>query len=451
MASAPTKSLRMYRTTSPADDATGLVLEPSRSRGADAVTLLSLLVVVRLVLPSQFVIGPLGGVGAPASLFGLGLMAYWVWHRLRRVVAETSASVNVVAFLLAVIALASYAVALTRPTGAEELNLSLLSLLLLASWMGGLLLASDGATSLERLRALLARLVVVGGLFASFGLFQFVTGTAWVDRVSIPGLVINTPVYALVDRGGFARPFSTAIHPIEFGSVLAMLLPLAIVFGLIKRRPGIVRWLAWLPAAAIALAASLSSSRSTLLDVAVGVVLLWPALTRAQRFVGTIAGAAVATFVFVAVPGMVGSITSLFGGVVSVDSSVASRIDSYAVAADYFSRAPIVGRGLGTFLPQYRIFDNQYLLSLVEMGILGMAALVLLWVVPAVGMLRRVRASEASSPQRLIGTGLFASSVVGGVGLAFFDGFGFPMMPTIWFLILGMGGAYSRLVGAPRG
>jgi hypothetical protein len=38
--------------------------------------------------------------------------------------------------------------------------------------------------------------------------------------------------------------------------------------------------------------------------------------------------------------------------------------------------------------------------------------------------------------------------VVGGVGLAFFDGFGFPMMPTIWFLLLGLGGAYTRLARA---
>ncbi len=35
--------------------------------GADAVTLLTWLVALRLVIPSQFVIGPLGGAGAPAT------------------------------------------------------------------------------------------------------------------------------------------------------------------------------------------------------------------------------------------------------------------------------------------------------------------------------------------------------------------------------------------------
>lgn len=435
----------MHRTTPRTDDAVGAVPALRRSGGADAVTLLSILVGVRLALPSQLVIGPLGGAGAPATLFGLLLVAYWLWHRLRRAAPERAAAVNAVAMAFTAIALASYAAASVRPIAAEEFNLSTLSLLSLAAWMGGLLLASDGVTSPERLRVLVSRLAIMGGAFAGFGLVQFVTGTAWVDRLSIPGLVVNTPVYAISERGGFSRPFSTAIHPIEFGSVIAMLLPLTIVFGLLGLGPRGVRWRNWIPAGLTVLAASLSSSRSTLIGLAIGLVLLWPALTGLQRLVGGVATVVLGAAVFVAVPGMGGTIAGLFSGVASVDSSIASRVDSYAVALDYFSRAPIIGRGFGTFLPRYRIFDNQYLLGLVETGALGFIALVLLWLVPAVGLLRAVRSSDPSSPQRLIGTGLFASCVVGGVGLAFFDGFGFPMMPTIWFLLLGMGGAYIRL------
>lgn len=421
----------------------------ARGRGADAVTLLTILIVVRLALPSQLVVGPLGGAGAPATLYGLLLLFYWLWHRLHRMTSERAAAVNVTAIVFALVALASHAVASTRPTNAEELNLSTLSLLILGSWVGGLLLASDGVSDAQRLLVLLGRLATAGGLFAAFGLVQFLTGTAWVDRLSIPGLTANTPVYSLTQRGGFSRPFSTAIHPIEFGSVIAMLLPLTIVYGLIGPSRSGARWRSWVPAGLTALAASLSSSRSTLIGIGIGVALLWPAFTGLQRLIAGVVMVMLGGFVFVAVPGMVGAITDLFGGLTSVDSSISSRVDSYAVAADYFSRYPILGRGFGTFLPRYRIFDNQYLLGLVETGILGMAAMASLWLVPAVGMLRRVRASRTSSPERLMGTGLFAASVVGGVGLAFFDGFGFPMMPTIWFLILGMGGAYSRLTVSP--
>lgn len=433
----------MSRTTS-ADGLSSLGVQ-QRSGGADAVTLLTILIGIRLALPSQLVIGPLGGAGAPATLYGLLMFFYWCWHRLHRVVPERDAAVNTVTVVFGATALASHAVASFRPSAADELNLSTLALLTLLSWMSGLLLASDGVDSPERLRVLIGRLAIAGGAFAGFGLVQFVTGTAWVDRLSIPGLVINTPVYSISQREGFSRPFSTAIHPIEFGSVIAMLLPLTIVFGLLGPKRGGVRWGNWIPATLTLLAASLSSSRSTLVGLAIGVALLWPALSAFQRLVGAVAAAALGAVVFVTVPGMVGTVSDLFGGVVSVDSSIGSRVDSYAVAADYFSRAPIFGRGFGTFLPRYRIFDNTYLLGLVETGVLGLLMMVLLWVVPVVGVARVIRRSPPGSQQRLLGAGLLASCVVGGVGLAFFDGFGFPMMPTVWFVLLGLAGAYIRL------
>jgi polysaccharide biosynthesis protein PslJ len=436
------------RRTTPPNRALDAVSALSHRGGADAVTLLSILVGIRLALPSQLVIGPLGGAGAPATLFGLLLLTYWFWHRLHRVAPERAAAVNAVAIMFGAIAVASQAVASFRPIAADELSLSVLSLLVLASWLAGLLLASDGVTSLERLQVVLARLAIIGSAFAGLGLVQFVTGTAWVDRLSIPGLVVNTPVYAISQRDGFTRPFSTAIHPIEFGSVIAMLLPLTIVFGLLGHQRGGVRWRNWVPAALTILAASLSSSRSTLVGLGLGIALLWPVLTGLQRLVGGVATAALGTFVFVTVPGMVGTISGLFGGVVSVDSSVASRVDSYGVAADFFIRAPILGRGFGTLLPRYRIFDNQYLLGLVETGVLGFIAMMLLWVVPVVGIARVIRRSDPGSSQRLLGAGLLASCVVGGVELAFFDGFGFPMMPAVWFVLLGLGGAYTRLAAA---
>lgn len=437
----------MYRATRRAD---ALRAAPAlrRTGRADAVTLLSLLIALRLILPSQFVIGPLGGAGAPGTLFGLMLLAYWLWHRLHRTEPQKTADVNAVAITFGGIVLASDVVASVRPIAADELSLTTLSFISLAGWMGGLLLASDGVTSLERLRVLVSRLAILGGVFAGFGLFQFVTGTAWVDRLSIPGLVANTSIYSITQREGFSRPFSTAIHPIEFGSVIAMLLPLTMVFGLLGSRQGRIRWATWIPAALIVLAGSLSSSRSTLIGLAVGIVLLWPALNRTQRIVGAVATAGLGAFVFVAVPGMVSTVTALFGGVVSEDSSVASRVDGFAVAAAYFSRSPIIGRGFGTFLPRYWIFDNQYVLGLVETGALGVVFMLLLWVVPVVGVARVLSRTISGSQQRLLGAGLLASCVVGGVGLAFFDGFGFPMMPAVWFVLLGLAGAYRRLGAA---
>lgn len=435
----------MPRTTRAPDEELGIEAPPPGRVGVDAVTLLTVLLAVRLVLPSQFVLSPLGGAGAPATILGIALLGYWFWQRLLRVVPGQAAWVNTAALSYVGIVLASMAVASIRPVAADELNLSTLSFLTLAGWMGGLLLASDGVSNPERLRALLVRMAFIGGGFAAFGLFQFVTKAAWVDKVTIPGLVANNPVYSITQRDGFTRPFSTAIHPIEFGSVVAMLLPIAIVVGLAGFRSGWRRWAAWLPTLCIGLAGSLSSSRSAIIGLAIGIALLWPALSVTQRVVAAVVTGIVGVFVFVAVPGMVSTVSSLFGGLASGDTSVASRVDSFSVAADYFARNPLLGRGFGTFLPRYRIFDNQYLLGLVETGLLGFAGMVLLWVVPMLGVARVTHRSPRASEQRLFGAGLLASCVVGGVGLAFFDGFGFPMMPAVWFIILGMCGAYSRL------
>lgn len=412
----------------------------------DAVTLLSVFLILRLALPSQLVVGPLGGAGAPATLFSLALLSYWLWHRLHRVECRRGAAVNTAALIFGWVLLASYAVAALRPIEEQEFRVSMLAFISAVGWLGGLLLASDGVTTFNRLKVLVRRLASLGGAFAGLGLLQFLTRTTWVDELSIPGLVINTPVYPGIDREGFFRPFSTAIHPIEFGSVIAMLLPLAIVSGLMgPTREGAQRWPLWIPAALLLLVSALSSTRSTMIGVAIGLTLLWPALKHSQRLAATVVFIGLSAGLFVTVPGLAGTVLGLFRGITSPDSSVISRIDSFAVASTYIDRAPFFGRGLGTFMPQYRIFDNQYLLALVEIGIVGFVALGLLWVVPVVGVARHVRTSAPGSPERLVGVGLLAACVVGAAGLALFDGFGFPMMPGVWFVLLGLAGAYTRL------
>jgi len=420
----------------------------------DGVTLLTTFLLIRLGLPSQLVVGPLGGAGSPATLLGIGLLALWGWYRLHRGTPYRAAPINAAVGIFAVSVGLSYAVASTRPIAAEEYSVATLTLVTLAGWLGGLLVASDGMTSVERLTTIVKRLVLLGGLFASFGLFQFVTGSAWINQLSIPGLTANQTLYSLTAREGFNRPMGTAIHPIEFGSIIGMLMPLMIAYGLgldpgTKRR-GIRAIAAWWPAAAGAMAIALSSSRSALVGLAVGVIGLLPVMTRAQRLVALIAAAFLAVFVFLAVPGMVGTVLGLFTGV-STDPSVASRVESYAMAFAYIARAPILGRGMGTFLPRYRIFDNQYLLTLVETGFVGLAALVVLSLSALVPATRMVLRAPAASPQRLLAGGLCASCLVGTVCLAFFDGFSFPMMPGLWFVVMGLAGAGYRLTRlAPR-
>ena len=413
----------------------------------DGVSILSALVCVRLALPSQFVVASLGGLGSPAALLSLGVLGWWVLARLQQTRAAPSSPIVGMAIVFATAVAISYVAAAVRPAAGEEFNLATLGLLILAGWMGLLLVAHDGTDDPRRLAVFMNRLAIAGALFGGFGLVQIATGQAWVDKLSIPGLHINQFIYAISVREGFTRPAGTAIHPIEFGAVLCMLLPVAIGRGLgYFHRPGrpaaslLVRWL---PAMIIVAAISMSVTRSALVGLVLGLVSMAPALSRVQRIAGLVALLVIATVIFLFVPGMTGSVFGLFTGI-NDDAGVASRLDSFAETQGYFLSSPWVGRGFGTFLPRYRILDNQYLGLLLETGVIGVLALAaligtVLWV--------SARTWQRSLDNALRGAGLVSgiAVLVGAVSMALFDGFSFPMTASLWFLMMGAAGASYRL------
>ena len=110
---------------------------------------------------------------------------------------------------------------------------------------------------------------------------------------------------------------------------------------------------------------------------------------------------------------------------ISSDSSAASRTDSYGLAWDFIQRYPLTGRGYGTFLPSYRILDNQYLLSMIEIGFLGLVALLFVFLC-ALGCAAVARRHLSDPRRRDLMQSLFASILSVAVGFAFFDALSFP-------------------------
>jgi O-antigen ligase len=133
----------------------------------------------------------------------------------------------------------------------------------------------------------------------------------------------------------------------------------------------------------------------------------------------------------------------LFAGA-DKDPSIASRTESFSVASWFLTQHPVFGRGLGTFLPKYRIFDNQYLLLLVTVGLLGTLAFVGI-LVAALVRLGSAFLSTKDAASRDLTISLAGSLVSGFASLAFFDAFAFPMTMGTIFLCLGLAGAASRL------
>ena len=413
----------------------------------DAVGWLTVYLFLLLFIPSRLVVGPLGSAGAPSMLFGLGSLLLWLILFLgaTRRTSTQSQPVRLALGLFLFSVGISYVLAMSRPMSPDERSPADVAILALASWSGTLLLTHDGIYERRRLDTLIWRFAVCGGLIAALGLMQVATRRLWVDQLSIPGLS-SAPAYGLTTRGGFPRPAGTSIHPIEYGVLLAMILPLALHVGFYHTRRHLV--VRWLPALALVGIIPLTSSRSAYLGALIALVVCmigWPRIRR-LRAVGV--GVAGLIAMVAITPNFLNSIIGLFTGV-SDDPSITSRTDSFSLAFEFVDRNPLFGRGLGTFLPKYRIFDNQYLLLLVTIGVVGTLAFLAI-AVTAIVMTVRLRRTLRDEASRDLALSLCASICAGFACLFMFDAFAFPMTMGALFLILGMAGALRRITSAHR-
>jgi O-antigen ligase len=254
-------------------------------------------------------------------------------------------------------------------------------------------------------------------------------------------LKVNYDVAVVTERSDFRRVAATASHPIEFGVVLAMTLPLAlhVAFNATTRK-----WIWWGCVLMIAVASPMSLSRSAILGLFVAFIILFAGWPTSRRL-----GVLLVMPVFVvvlrfAVPGLVGTIKSLFTGL-SSDPSIQGRTDDYKVVGQFISKSPWFGRGFGTFIPKdFFTLDNQYLGIIIECGYVGLAALIALFLTGFVTA-RGARVRLVDPEQRDLAQSLAASVMVAGLGYVTFDGLGFPMVTGLLFLLLGITGALWRI------
>jgi O-antigen ligase len=414
----------------------------------DGTTFLTGYVVLLFALPSQLVVKPVGASGTPANLLALAGIVWWLWSLAAATEQEpyrlhpTRRAMFLFVFAVSV----SYVAATTRAISMTELSTADTGLLLVLGWTGVVIVADGGIPSLDRLETLLGRLALAGGLLAGLGLLQFVTGRAIVDLIQIPGLETNAQVIGVYDRDGYTRPAGTAIHPIEFGVAIAALLPICLHVAIHHRRLSWPR--RWLPVVAIVFAIPLSISRSAIVGTLVALAILFPTWERRTRLWAGIAGLAAMAAVFVTVPGMLGTIANLFTRI-SRDDSALSRTDSYPLAFEFIARSPVIGRGFQTFLPEYRILDNQYLGLLVDTGLLGTLSLLVFFGTAVVVALRSRRHYRAAVTRSSCAT-LAASVAAGGSCAAFVDALSFPLMAGVVMLCAGLvGTVYAARPPAP--
>jgi O-antigen ligase len=424
------------------------VPEPAPPR-RDAVSILSIYLVLLFGIPSRLIVGPLGASGSPAAIFGLGALLWWSSARMVRQlgVARGLQPVRIAIGLLAGAVVISYVVASIHVTGAVEARGADRGLLNLMSWSGIAFVAADGIRSWDRLMVLLRRVVAGATCLAGAAVIEGSTHIALASMIRLPGLTTNSDVsHFLEARGSFHRAAATATHPIELGVVLALALPIALHFAVTERR---ARWK--VAAAVIVLGAAMTVSRSAIIGLGVGFVIVavtWPR-HRQLRALALLPAALLSLQIMA--PAFLQEFGHLFTQFAS-DASINGRTSDYSVVARYVSSAPVAGRGFGTFsATRYRVLDNQYLGTAIEVGILGLLALILLFAV-AIFTARGARRRSLDVGRRDIAQGLAASATVAMVLFATFDAFSFPMASGMTFLVVGVIGAAWRLSrGEPAG
>jgi O-antigen ligase len=224
--------------------------------------------------------------------------------------------------------------------------------------------------------------------------------------------------------------------------MLAILVPFAVqqAFDPVRRAAGVVR--RWGPVILMGGALPLTVSRTSIIGAVIVILVMLPRWKPQRRWAA--AGVLIASVgVFkVLVPGLIGTITTLFSTFLSnSDSSTQARTVKYSAIVPYLREHPLFGQGFGTFIPDLYFFtDNQYMLSLAEMGLLGLLALLALFLtgIHHGGAIRRLARTESD---RELGQAFFASAMVALVISATFDALMFPMFAGMFFVTLGAGGS----------
>jgi polysaccharide biosynthesis protein PslJ len=426
-----------------------LAVDEDVQRRSHVPLFLAVYLLALFAIPAQLVLQPLGAAGAPAALLATAGFVWWATARFTSTLAPATcfSPVRLAVLSFAVVGLLSYGIGMLRPMAGVELRSADRAVLTLIGWTGVAMLACDGLRSSRDLDRVLRAVTTGAAFLAALGILQFTLNIELAPLARhLPVLAENNDLSLLQQRSIFSRVSGTTSHPIEFGVVLATVFPLAAHYGFSGSKPSAIDRLKLL---LIVIAIPMSVSRSAVLGLLVASVVLlagWPSRVRRKALL-------VAPLMIVAMrlafPGLLGTIKSLFL-YLSVDPSIAGRTEDYAVVSDFVRDSPIIGRGIGTFIPSlYVLLDNQYLGSLIETGLIGVTALLTVFTV-AFACARGGRRRSNRHDVRDLGQALAASVAVAALTFATFDGLGFPMAAGLTFLIVGCCGCYWRLQGGFR-
>lgn len=303
--------------------------------------------------------------------------------------------------------------------------------------------------------ALIKLLVAAAAFVGASAVVESRTGLNIFDHLQtyVPVLRFDGVPYT-VDRGG-ARAYASGQHPIAMGAALMMLTPLAIY---LVKRTGDRRW--WLAFALLLMGALATKSRTAVIMLVVILVAML-VLRRRETLRALPVLLPLLVVVHVAMPGTIGTFKDAFfpqSGLINGEVNAGAmwhsnygkgRIGEWGPALEEWRRTPLFGQGFGTRIsdladPHYNspILDDQWLWSLLELGVVGVVALLWFFVALIRRLARHARGDE-SADGWLLAT-LAAAITAYPVGMLTFDSFAFIQCSLLMFILAAFGVAAIR-------
>lgn len=225
-------------------------------------------------------------------------------------------------------------------------------------------------------------------------------------------------------------------HALSVSSLLGMAVPFAVVFAAMAA--DLQRRLLWGAVACVIVLGALETQRRSGVVVP-AVAILTVFAMRPRRLLPLLPYALVVAAIGLTVSGgTISAVSQLFNG--GDQASNEGRTSDYAAVVPDVITHPAIGRGYGTLdslrRDEYRIFDNQYLGLLYQVGVLGLLAFLAVVLTPII-LVRHV--ARTDNPLR----GPPALAAAGGcmafaVASALYDILSFPQAPYLFLFLAAM-------------
>jgi len=225
-------------------------------------------------------------------------------------------------------------------------------------------------------------------------------------------------------------------HALSVTSILGMALPFAVVLAAIARDRR--RRVLWGIAACLIIAGALITQRKSGAVVPAMALLALFVFRPRQLLRLAPFGLAALVAAFALTPGIFSTVREL-GQASGQDSTQGRTADYPAIVPDLLTR-PILGRGFGTLdserVDTYRIFDNEYLGQLFQVGALGLLAFLAMIVTPLFVARSVLRSDDPVRGPPALAAG--AACLAFGVACALYDILTFPQAPYLFLFMAAM-------------